>query len=524
VNDCNLIETYFYTQLRRNASKPAVIDADTEQVYSFHDLVNRLTGLARFLIQEIELKPGERVAFCARNGMYFLDALFAMPITGGILTTYNYMLRSEDLKEMVEKEQPRVLFYEPLFKDKIDSLRDSLSSTAFISLEQDPNFPTAELYEDIIAKYQSEELPHFINNDLNFESIIMLIHTGGTTGLPKAAKISYRALLYNALGQIITYGLNYADIGYISFPFFHCAAWNSALPLLLTGGKIVLKRKFDAKEALLMTAQYKLTFLAGSPTVFRRISECKEFYSTNFSSLRMIRCGSASPALDLMERYWRRNLTFYNGYGMTEAGSGILSLPARNMSLKQVRDKWNSCGMPMVFTEVKIVDEHGCKVPCGCEGELYIRGNLLFSGYWENEEETISSITNDGWFRSGDIARRDQDGFYYICGRKKNMFISGGENIYPTEIENILLTHPLIKDTCVIGVKDTQWGEVGKAIIVLHCDTVLSQEEVTDYIKGRISTIKIPKYITFSSEVPRSDSGKLLGGEIQALYGFQDNA
>lgn len=455
-----VLRTFFTSRFYRDGQKTAVVDYDSGKAYSYWELKTRSGSVAAFLMKA-GVKKGDRVALCARNGPWSLDIFYAMPLTGCILSTYNCMLKETELSSMMVNESPKILFYEAIYAQKALAFKKFLPDTQFVVIGKEN--PLNDLtYDEVMMNTAQISC----REDLTLEDICMLLHTGGTTGTPKAAMISYRAVIANTIGQVITYSINEDDVAYVSFPFFHCASWNSALPILLCGGKVILKQKFTADDSLRMVDKERLTFLAGSPTVFRRLAYSPLFQQTDFSSVRGIRCGSATPTLNLMQKYWAKGLPFYNGYGMTEAGPGTLSLPATSMSLELAAQKAGSVGMPMIFTEIRIVDDFGNDVPIGEEGELIVRNATMFSGYWRDEEATAHAV-KDGWLHTGDIARCDEDGFYFICGRKKNMYISGGENIYPPEIETFVLDHPAVEDAYIFGVPDCNWGEVGKALIVV---------------------------------------------------------
>ena len=500
----------------RAGEQTAIVDYDQKKEYSYTDLKVRSRKVAQFLIEKVKVCPGDRVALCARNGPWSLELFYAMPIIGAILTTYNCLLREQELLDSVIFEAPKVIFYEECYYEKVQVFQKALPETTLVTLDGNV-CPGGWTYNDLLMMTEWDG-PWA---DLTLRDICMLLHTGGTTGAPKAAKISYRAMILNTIGQIIDYSIGETDIVYVSFPFFHTAAWNAALPVLLCGGKIYLKRKFDPEGTLRMVEEEKLTTLAGSPSIFRRLCHCADFNSTSFSSVKRIRCGSATPTIDLIKKYWEKGswILFYNGYGMTESGSGILSLPASTMTRELAHQKAGSVGKPMIFVQVRIVDEEGKDLPVGCEGELLVQSGNMFSGYWKKPEASRKAI-QDGWLHTGDIARCDEDGFYYICGRKKNMYISGGENIYPTEIETFLLNHPAVADAYVFEVPDDDWGEVGKAIVVIQPDMTLTRAELSGYLSQNLSSIKRPKYIQFVNEVPRNEAGKIIGNTIDQLYRF----
>jgi fatty-acyl-CoA synthase len=246
--------------------------------------------------------------------------------------------------------------------------------------------------------------------------------------------------------------------------------------------------------------------------------EDPEFEDADFSGIRRIRCGAAPASLEMMKAYWKKGELFCNGYGMTETGPGVLSMPINAMTVEQLEEKRLSVGRPMIYVHLRIVDEEGNDVKRGEKGELLIRSAALFSGYWNNPEET-ANVLKDGWMHSGDIAMQDEDGYYYIVGRKKNMFISHGENIYPVEIENVLLECRGIREVCVIGVEDKRRGEVGKAIVVLEENAKLTKEQIFDYIGNNLPKIKQPQYVEIVDELPRNSVGKIMLPVLREKYG-----
>jgi fatty-acyl-CoA synthase len=231
--------------------------------------------------------------------------------------------------------------------------------------------------------------------------------------------------------------------------------------------------------------------------------------------------GAAPISRQTMELYWRRGVRLMNGYGMTEIGPNNL-VPPVGSSLAEIEAKWNSAGKPLFFNDVRIVDQSGNDVPTGVQGELIWRGPLCYSGYWQNEAASRAAV-KDGWIYSGDVGYKDEDGYYYICGRLKNMFITGGENIFPTEIEEALCKHAEVKSACVIGVPDKRWGEVGKALIVRREGTAVTKTELLAHVTSEISRIKVPVYVKFVDEIPHNAVGKTDLVTIKNLYGTPDD-
>ena len=293
------------------------------------------------------------------------------------------------------------------------------------------------------------------------------------------------------------------------------------MPLLYVGARMVMTRKIDKKDVFQIMKQEHLTFLLGVPTIFQYMMEDPAFETADFSEIGRIRCGAAPASLEIMRAYWKKGVRFCNGYGMTEVGPGVLAMPINSMSVKDIEEKRLSVGKPMVYVKLRIVNEKGEDVPKGEKGELLIRSAAMFSGYWGDPKETELALQN-GWMHSGDIAQQDEEGYYYIVGRKKNMFISHGENIYPVEIENIMKEYPGIHEVCVIGVPDKRKGEVGKAIVVLKEGSKATAEDIKEYCSKNLAKIKQPKYVEIVEEIPRNSVGKVLMSKVHELYGNVD--
>lgn len=500
-----------------SGAKEAVYDYGNDIRYTYADLVERSDRLAAFLQYELEVEKGDRIAFCSPNSIAFIDGFYASYKTGAIITTYNFLLHPKELDEMLKLETPKVLFYATKYADTIAVLRQDNPGIRVIPLDgqlQQGDFCT---YDDIMA-YKAP--PHTdVPSEIDMEDIQMLLHTGGTTGTPKAAMISYRSLFYNALSEILTFGLTEQDTVYVFLPFFHTAAWNVlTLPLLLAGGRIILTEGFDADAALNIIEKERPTVAMAVETIYKAMAAHPRFGDANFTSYRWMLSGAAPIAKPTMALYWDKGVKLVNAYGMTEIGPSNLAPSVNDISLEEIRNKWNAVGKPMYFNKVRIVDEYGGDVAQGEKGELIWQGNLTFSGYWKNEKGSQEAC-KDGWVYSGDIGYQDEDGVYYVCDRKKNMFISGGENVFPLEIQNVLQTHPDVEGSCVIGVPDDRWGEVGRALVVCTAESKIDETELRGYLSKKISRIKIPKYIQFIEEIPRNAVGKLDMAKILKCYG-----
>ena len=514
----NWIGDYAFFRARIDSTKEVVIDVDGKKGYTYKALDERANRLAHALKEHFHVEKGDRVAFLSRNRIELIDAYFATGKTGTIFVPYNARLSAEELNQLILKEKPTVLFCEDLFLDKADYVKENSALKHVVILSNEKDYP--DDYEALVAAMPKTSVS--CDNDL--EDIHMIIHTGGTTGLPKGGLVSYKTELFNSFNEICTWGLNHEVRTLLLLPLFHTGGWNLlTLPLLHVGGTLFINRQFDPALTLELVEKERLTCLFGAATIFRMMVEVPEFYERDLSSLQWMMAGAAPTPLNIMEIFWNRGIKFVLGYGMTEAGPNNLSSPPQFMSDQLMRDKYASVGKPMYLSLVKIIDDEGNEIlEPHTPGELIWSGPQIFSGYWDHEEATEETLIN-GWVYTGDMAVFDEEGFYYIVGRKKNMFISGGENVFPPEIEQALYSIPEIHECCVIAVSDEKWGEVGKAVYSFKPGMSLSKEEIKQSLSDQLAKYKVPKYYRVVDEVPKNNVGKIVVSEVEKQYGESED-
>ncbi|GHV44496.1 long-chain-fatty-acid--CoA ligase [Synergistales bacterium] len=515
--DNSWIGNYSYFRARIDADSPAVIDIDDGSRYTYGDLENRANRLANFLRDKFGVAKGDRVAFLARNRIELIDAYYATGKLGAVLVPYNARLSVKELGQLVSSETPKVLFFEGLYEPAAASLKESGLIEQLVVLRDDKKPSSYPCYDELLNAASDS----FVScPSLDLEDIHLIIHTGGTTGLPKGGLLSHRCMVFNSFNEICTWGMNYADKALIVLPLFHTGGWNLlTLPILHAGGCIYLSRQYDPQKTIEVIEKEKITFLFGAATIFRMMVERPEFRGADFGSLKWAMAGAAPTPINIMQAFWDKGVKCVLGYGMTEAGPNNISTPAQFCDQSVIEAKYASVGKPMYLTMVKLADDDGNEITApNTPGELLWSGPQIFSGYWNNPEETAKTLS-DGWVRTGDMATRDEDGFYYIVGRKKNMFISGGENVFPPEIESALYDIEAVKECCVFGVGDEKWGEVGKAIISLRPGMTGTKQDILSALEGKLARYKIPKYITFVDDVPKNNVGKIVVAKITELYG-----
>ena len=506
---------YAYFRARIEPGKDAVVDLDTGVHYTYGDLEDRANRLAHVL-RGFGVGKGDRVAFLSRNRVELIDGYFATGKLGAILVPYNARLSAKELGQLMAGESPKVLCYEDVFAATAAALEGNSPVERFVVLGDAPVGGHPD-YDGLLARADGS----FVSCDeLELEDIHLIIHTGGTTGLPKGGLVSHRSEVFNSFNEICTWSLGHTDSAVILLPLFHTGGWNLlTLPLLHVGGTIYIDRVFDPKTALEVIQREKTTCLFGAATIFRMMVEQPEFAGADLGSLRWIMAGAAPTPLNIMEEFWKKGIKFVLGYGMTEAGPNNLSTPAQFVPQEVVEQKFASVGKPMYLSLVKLIDDDGNEVTApDTPGELLWSGPQIFSGYWGNEQETAATLV-DGWVHTGDMATFDADGFYYIVGRKKNMFISGGENVFPPEIESALYDLDAVRECCVFGVPDEKWGEVGKAVVSLKPGRAITKEAILAALDGKLARYKIPRYITFVDDVPKNNVGKIVVKQVTDLYG-----
>ena len=486
--------------------REAIFDNIEKKRYSYLELDKRATKFARVLLDN-GITKGDLVAVLSINRIEYVDFFMATAKIGAILVPFNIRLTAQEIISLMKKIKPSVLLYDSQFVSvtyelKKTKLIESYMTIGENSVNGDPN--SQQLMQN--ASGSEVERPK-----INFEDPHLILFTGGTTGLPKGAVLSHRLIFWNSVNTIMSWGLNSDDIQPLMFPLFHTGGWNVLLlPFYHLGAKSILMGDFNPDKTLKIIDTEKCTIVIGVPTMFHMIANLPQFQTANLESVKIFISGGAPCPVSLMERYWARDKLFKMGYGLTEVGPNNFYLPE-----KDIKQKPTSVGLPVFHCDAKIVNTEIKKVVNQGEiGELLLRGPHIFSGYWDEPEETKKTIEADGWVHTGDLANQDKEGFYYIVGRKKEMFISGGENIYPVEIEELIYQHPAIDLAAVIGVPDEKWGEVGKAIITLKSGKSINVEGLREFLKPKLAKFKIPKYIEIRDSLPTSAAGKILKREL----------
>jgi len=467
--------------------------------WTYRQLDDRVRRLAAGL-RGLGVARGDRIAYLGPNHPAFLETLFAAGALGAVFVPLNTRLADEELAYVLEDSGSTVLIHSPehtAFADKQDQVHHRVGP---------------ERYDELLA----EPLSGSILETVGLDDPCMLMYTSGTTGRPKGAVLTHGNITWNALNVIVDIDLAGDEVTLVVAPLFHTAGLNmTCLPTLLKGGRVVLLDKFDPGTALEAIESHGVTYMFGVPTMFDAMANHSHWDTTDLSSVRQLACGGAPVPESTIRVYLGRGLGFSQGYGMTECSPGVLFLDR-----ERAHSKAGTAGVPHFFTDVRLLRPDGEDAGPGEAGEVVVRGPNVTTGYWGLPEASAAAF-QDGWFRSGDLAKTDDDGFVSIVDRIKDVIISGGENIYPAEVESSLLDHPGVADTAVIGVPDEQWGEVGRAVVVPRTAEAPTERELLDWLDGKLARYKIPKSVVFATELPRNATGKLLKAALRARYGPQ---
>ena len=485
----------------------ALIHVPTRRQFTYGELNRRALQCTRVWTDLCSLRPGDRVCILSENRVEYVDAFWAAGKSGIILVPLGTRSTAHELHQILADCGPRCLMYSARYEKLANELQQLVAFEHLISLDVEDNPPKTLSYAKAISRVRPDPL----STRLRPEDIFCLLYTSGTTGRPKGVMIPHRQIAWNAYNTVLSWQLRQSDRVQVYTPMYHAGGLTVFMtPLFAIGGSIVLHDGFDVAEIVQAFRDYECTLLFGVPTIFKMLLDSPEFAALDFSHLRWCASGGAPLPLQLLRAYQERGLIFRQGYGLTEVGVNCFAVNDEDTPRKP-----GSIGKPMMFTEAKLVNPEGNQVAPDEVGELCLRGPHVCRGYWNNPAATAQVLDAEGWFHTGDLARCDEDGFFYIAGRSKDMIISGGVNIYPAEIEKELLDHPAIAEVSVIGTIDEKWGEVPVAFVVLKSGASASDLELIEFLRPRINKIKLPRHVSFIEALPRNAYGKVLKLELQ---------
>ncbi len=469
--------------------KPALIHYAEGKTYTYSQMYSVACELATYL-QSKGIGHGDRVAVLAHNRIETIMMFFALQRLGAILVPLNFRLSPPELDYILQDCAPQCLFYDEALMPTVESLKYE---------GERENYSTC--VSSLIL--QSCEVQKDAGFACGFEDPCLILYTSGTTGFPKGAVLTPKMMFWNSINTSLSLNIESNDRTVNFAPLFHTGGWNVLMtPFFHRGATVIFFEKFEATKILEICAQEKVTLLFGVPTMLAMMAEAEIFQATDLSSLRYVIVGGEPMPLGLIQTWNEKGVPVRQGYGLTEFGPNCFSL-----SEKDAQSRMGSIGRPNFYVQTQVVDDRGQEVACGEVGELWLKGPSCMKGYWNNEKATQETM-DSGWLKTGDLVRKDEDDYFYVVGRKKDMFISGGENVYPVEVEKVLQSHPHIAEAAVIGTADEKWGEVGKAFIVCK-ESALDEQSLKDFCRAELAGYKVPKHFVFLSELPKGDSGKI---------------
>ena len=493
---------WFSARARRGGHRPAL--SFEGRTWTYGELAGEVDRLVTVLADG-GLKPGMRVAYLGFNHPMFFVALFATTKLGAIFLPLNFRLTGPELAYIINDAGAHTLLADSAHHAVLDGVRESLCCRTFWNADgKAADAARWPALSDALAAASPGTAPAAAPSA---DDVAMIMYTSGTTGRPKGAMLTHGNFWWNHVAELYTMDVMADDRLLVFAPVFHIGGLNVlTLTTFLKGGHVVLQRHFDPAIALAALAEHRISTVFAVPAMLLFMSQQPEFAKTDLSALRLIMCGGAPCPEPLLHLYNGRGIAIQQGYGLTETASMVAALTA-----EYAATKIGSVGHTTLLTQIRLIDSEGGEVtePLA-RGEICVRGPNVMRGYWNQPEATRQALSADGWFRTGDVGYRDADGFYYVCDRVKDMIITGGENVYPAEIESVLAGHPAIAEVAVIGVPDEKWGETVVAVAALKPGHTLGLDELQAFAGERLARYKLPRQLQLVAALPRNPTGKIL--------------
>ena len=497
-------------RLNGRKSPGAIAVIAGERVITFGELRDRMLQVANAMLGIAS--PGDRIAVLAENLPEYVEMYYGVPSAGMALTFMNYRLHPKEWAWILNDAEAKVLVTQAKFLAQIEPLLDTMPSVEHVVVIGDTTSDKQFRYDDLVAAAQPVEPP----NEVDEDSTAWLLYTSGTTGFPKGAMLTHRNLIVAALNSVIEYEPKPDERALIAFPLCHVSGYSVPVNHF-RGGRIVLTPMFEPELWMQLVDEHQITGTTMAPTMLNFILQHPMIREYQLTSLRSIGYGAAAMPVEILRAAIARfGPIVYSGFGMTELGGNVLTFPksAHERAINGEDHLLASCGTPMVLADVKVVDEQMNECPPGVVGEIVIRGEQVLKGYFRNDEGTAKAFER-GWFHTGDMARRDEEGFFYIVDRMKDMIITGGENVYSREVEEVLYTHPAVSEAAVVGVPDAMWGEKVTAVVVLRPGMTATEAEIIAVSRDNLAGYKKPKSVVFLDELPKTVSGKIIKRELR---------
>jgi fatty-acyl-CoA synthase len=500
------------TNAGRFADAPALENIETGERYTWRELDLRVGALAGVLRDRFGVGIGDRVLLIADGDTRTFEVQFACIRLGAIMVPLNWRLALPELLDLARDVEPTVLVSDGMWQPTVLEIAAQLGVGAHLGWRCAPG-STVD-YDAALADAVAAEP----RTDLSMDLPTHILHTSGTTGAPKGAITTVKTLSWqtqNIAAQCLLTGPGAKQLN--PMPLFHAGGLTTiGTPMLITGGAVATMRRFEPASivALLGDPTRGITHFTAPPVMWASLTEQPAFAAADFSALRFTEVAGGVPPLALLEIWRSRGVVLQQAYGGTELGPAVTGMPRT-----AVAGRPTSCGRAVPYTHVRLVAEDGTDASTGEVGEVWIKGPSVSPGYWRKDGAIETARTEDGWFRTGDAAWRDKDGFHHLVDRLKDMYKSGGENVAPAEVERVLVTHPDIVDVAVIGIPDGKWGEIGRAFVVARPGAAITLEALREHCAERIARYKAPRSLVVVEELPRNTTGKISKAALRAYSG-----
>lgn len=476
--------------------KDAFKEYESGRTWTYGQINRMANQLAHHFTKNRKLEKGDRIAVLAENCLEYLALFSLAQKTGLVIVPLNYRLAPAEIDYLLQASEPKMVIWEEKFSDLLHA------APQFAHIGQP--LPMADFSALCDPRREQGERDQFEPIPADEDDPVFILFTSGTTGFPKGVLYTHKMLFWNSINTAMSLIVNTESRTINVMPPFHTGGLNVFMtPFFHHGAYMVLMKKFEPEAVLSLLEKERATMFMAVPTMLKMIADHPGFDAADLSSLYYLIVGGESMPIPLIERWHAKGVPVRQGYGLTEVGPNLTSLHQRDAIRKK-----GSIGRPNFYVKTRIVDpETGAEAAPNEPGEFLLKGPMVTPGYWRNEEATRKSIV-DGWFHTGDMVVQDEECFIFVVDRIKNMFISGGENVYPAEVERVLIQHEEVAEVCVIGVPHEKWGEVGRAFVVRNSPS-LTEAALMDYCQGKLARFKIPKSVVFLDALPKNDAGKI---------------
>ena len=492
----------------QRANKEAIRDLGTGRSFTYGQLDRRIDAIAAYL-KSLGIGRGDRVAVLAQNGVEYFDLQFACARTGSIAVLLNWRLTVTELDYILTDCTPSILVHDAMFTESARALQSRCNINTLLEIN---SASKSNPYEVALSGFDGKNAGR---EALTHDDLITIMYTSGTTGHPKGAMITHGMNFWNAVNLGIPADIGLDTVHLNVLPLFHTGGLNCySNPVLHAGGTVVIMRTFDPGGALRLLGDpaQGITHFFAVPAPYQFMMQHPDFESTDLSRVRMAGVGGAPCALTIMQAWAARGVKLLQGFGMTETSPACIFLDP-NDALRKI----GSTGKALLHTEMRIVNDSGGDCAPEEIGELWVAGPNITPGYWNRPDATASSFEGR-WLKTGDAAKIDVEGFVYIVDRWKDMYISGGENVYPAEVENVLYQLPQVAEAAIIGVPSEKWGEVGLAVLALKPGASIELAELVSHCASRLAKFKVPSDLAIVEALPRNATGKVLKRELRSKF------